>query len=328
MSWKGDKSNVVPNPVQSDINLSEGRVDDNRALHIRRDTDDIKNFTITIKDIDETVFGQLQKMQLTVFDSGNTIKVPVMYASPEKWKSVRKDGFMRDNNGKIIFPALVYNRVNTETDKSMQMFNKYLRYDVIKKYSQKNQYTKFNILVGKNVPTNEVYSVVMPDNMIFTYKFVIWTEYIEQMNSLLERINFETNDYWGTEKGFRFRTTVDSYAHTTEFEDGNDRIVKTEFDLLLRGYLLPDVFSPGLDGFKPTTEKRFTAKKIVMGMEVVQSDWEPIKNKIVEDKWRSQSYPNIVKGSEPPVPPVVLKDENVLDKSDILSTTPVQLLLF
>lgn len=306
MAWKGDPSNNAPTADRTLLPDSVGREMENRALHVRRDVDTQKNWAITIKDVDETVFSHLTNMQLFVVENGNNINVPVFYASPEKWKSVRHDGFMRDNNGKIILPALVFYRQSSESDQTMSMFNKYLRYSVMKTYSQKNQYTKFSTLIG-NVPTNEVYNIVMPDYMNFNYKFVLWTESIEQNNSLIEKINFETNDYWGKEKGFRFRTFVNSYNHTLEVESDSDRMVKTEFDLVLRGYLLPNSFAPGLDGFKSTTEKTFTAKKIIVGTEVVGSSWSNSKPKSAEDMWRSQYYHNIKKGSEPPSPPVDLK---------------------
>jgi hypothetical protein len=308
-NWGGDPNNKTPVSKKDDLPDSVGRENQNRGLHIRRDTDVFKNPTITIKDIDETVFKQLQHMVLLVKDSGNKIKVPIFYASPERWKSVRKDGFMRDNNGKLILPALIFFREGFETDNSIQMFNKYLRYSVIKQYSQKNQYTKFSTLMGKNVPLNEIYNVVMPDYMNFNYKFMIWTESVEQNNSLLERINFETNDYWGTEDGFRFRTYVNSYSNVVELQSNENRIVKTEFNLTLKGYLLPDIFAPGLDGFKPTTEKSFTPKKIIIGTEVVSTDWTPNQNKSVEDKWRSQYYHNLKSGTEPKSPPIDYKEE-------------------
>jgi hypothetical protein len=308
MAWSGDPTNNTPTPVKTELPDAVGRETENRALHIRRDLDTQKNWVVTIKDIDETVFKHLQDMQLSVVENGNTINVPVYYASPEKWKSVRQDGFMRDSNGRVILPALIFYRQSSESDQSMAMFNKYLRYSVMKTYSEKNKYTKFSTLMGRNVPTNEVYNVVMPDHMNFNYKFIIWTESVEQNNALVERINFETNDYWGKEKGFKFRTFVNSYTHTTEVESDSDRMVRTEFDLVLRGYLLPDLFAPGLEGFKSTTEKTFTAKKIILGTEVVSTDWNPENNKSVEDKWRSQYYHNLKKGTEPPSPPVDLKN--------------------
>lgn len=298
MAWRGDPTNNTPTPVKTELPDSVGLEVENRALHIRRDVDTQKNVSITIKDIDETVLKHVQKMQLSVVENGNNINVPVFYASPEKWKSIRHDGFIRDTNGRVILPALVFYRQSSESDKTMAMFNKYLRYSVLKQYSAKNQYTKFSTLIPTNSPIHEVYNVVMPDHMNFNYKFVIWTESVEQNNALVERINFETNDYWGEENNFRFRTFVDSYTHITEVEADSDRMVKTEFDLILRGYLLPDQFSPGLDGFKPTTEKTLTKKKIILGTEVVSSGWNPEINKTTKDKWRSQNFPNLTLSDE------------------------------
>ncbi len=314
MAWRGNPENLVPNPIQEDLNRSLEKKPDNRALYVSRETDKLKNFSITIKDIDETVFKHLQKMDLSVIDNGEKIKVPINYASPEKWKSVQNDGFMRDLNGRIILPALIYYRTNSEEDKSLVTFNKYLRYAVLKKYSQKNQYTKFSVLVNENVPINEVYNVVYPDHMVFTYKFIIWTEYIEQMNSLIERINFETNDYWGDSRNFRFRTYVSSYSHTTEVSSDSDRIIKTEFDLALRGYLLPDLFAPGLDNFKSTTEKALTKKKIILGTEVVSTDWKPKIENEVKDKWRSQTFHNLTLEDESKLKELSVKS---VDNEDI-----------
>lgn len=291
--WNGNSSNSAPNTIQTDVNRSEGRVQDNRALHLRRDTDKIKNFTVSIKDIDETVFKHLTKMQLTVVDNGNHISVPISYASPEKWKSVRNDGFMRDNNGRIILPALIFYRQSSEQDTAMMTFNKYLRYSVMKPYSTKNQYTKFSTLMNQNAPVREVYNLVMADHMNFNYKFVLWTEYVEQMNSIIEKLNFETNDYWGDIDGFKFRTSVSSYMHTTEVAADEDRLIRTEFDLVLRGYLLPEQFAPGLDDFKSTTEKVLTKKKILFNTEAVESDWTPKADESVNDRWRSQNFPNL-----------------------------------
>lgn len=314
MAWHGDPTNKVPVPTKTEISNGVKLEKENRALHVRRDTDVQKNWTVTIKDIDETVFNHLKKMQLSIVDGGNKVNVPVFYASPEKWKSIRQDGFMRDNNGRIILPALVFYRQSMEADQNMMTFNKYLRYQIMKTYSEKNQYTKFSTLMGKNIPTNEVYNVVMPDHINFNYKFVVWTESVEQNNELVERINFETNDYWGESDRFKFRTFVNSYTHTTEVQSDADRIVKTEFELVLRGYLLPDLFAPGLDGFKSTTEKTFTAKKIILGVEVVDTDWNPSMNMSDADKWRSQYYHNLRNGTEPPRPPIDLR-EDIKDSS-------------
>ncbi len=315
MAWKGDPNNKVPNVgnADSDIGnaiaqespvLSEKKVEVNRADETRRDTDKQKDNTVRLIDIDTAIMKHLEKIQLTVVDDGNLIKVPMFYASPEKWKSIQKDGIMRDYNGMIILPALVFQRVNSEKDAAMMMFNRYLTYSVMKRYSEKNRYSAFNILVGETAPTNEVYDVTMPDHMTFTYHFIIWTEYVEQMNALVERINFETEDYWGELRGLRFRTRIDSFSHTIELQVDQDRIVKTEFDLIVHGYLLPDLIYK-MKQTQATNRKWMTPKKIVMGTEVTAKDINGLILGENDEKWRNWKYPNLPKSAIIPAPPVV-----------------------
>jgi hypothetical protein len=315
MAWTGDPKNPVPNigNAKSDISqeiaqdslvLSEKLHDINRAEQTRRDTDKQKDNTVTLMDIDNAILTQLQKFQLTVKGAGQ-IKVPIYYASPEKWKSIQYDGVIRDYNGKLILPALVFQRITSEKDTAMMMFNRYLTYPVMRVYSEKNRYTPFAALVGQNVPVHEVYDIVMPDHMVFTYHFIVWTEYIEQMNTIIERINFETEDYWGELRGLRFRTKIDSFAHASELQVDQDRMVKTEFDLLVNGYLLPDVIDR-FQGNRDTTRKWFTPKKVIMGVEVVGTDFKVKSLNKDKKKWRNQNYPNLPANEPISSPPFVV----------------------
>src|ERR1044072_3246619 len=194
-SWKGNPENNQPNPIQKGDNLSEKPISENRSIPTRRDTDKQKNFTITFFDIDSTILNHLEKLQISVTDEGNNTKVPIFYGSPEKWVAARRDGFMRDKQGKIILPAIIFKRTNSENDPGIQLFNRFLRYPVMKVYSSKNKYTSFNVLNSTNVPVNEVFNVVLPDHMIFTYHFIVWTEYQEHMNDIINKIKINTEDY-------------------------------------------------------------------------------------------------------------------------------------
>ncbi len=316
MAWKGDPKNPVPNigNVKSDLsqnvaqesaNLSEKDADINRAQQVRRDTDIQKDPTIKLIDIDNAIFKQLEKIQLKVVDEGNLITVPVFYASPEKWASIQKDGMIRDFNGKMILPALVFQRTTSEKDQSMMMFNRYLTYPVLRQYSEKNRYTPFNLLVGgNNTDVHEVYDIIMPDHMVFTYHFIIWAEYVEQINTLVEKINFETEDYWGDIRGLRFRTRIDTFSHTVELQSDQDRMVKVEFDLLVNGYLLPDTIDK-FTGNAPTTQKHFTPKKIIFAAEVVDAGFQTLAKQNLE-KWRNPNYPNLPATEPVSSPPVVV----------------------
>jgi len=304
MSWKGNPKNPVPNFVQESSTISEKKIKVNRAEQTRRDQDTQKDVTVKLIDVDTAIMKQLERFQLNVIDEGSRIKVPVFYASPEKWKSIQKDGFLRDYNGKIQLPAVVFQRTTSDRDQALLMFNRYLKYPVMKMYSEKNRYTPFSILIGQNVPVNDVYDVVIPDHMVFTYHFIIWTEYVEQMNTLVERMNFETDDYWGDARGFRFRTNIESFSHAIELQVDQDRMVKTEFDLMVHGYLLPDI-NYGLEGSKPTTKRWLTPKKVILGEEVVAAGFDFNEVDENREKWRNQNYPNLPADTIIPPPPVV-----------------------
>lgn len=304
-SWKGNTQNPVPNEVQEPIDRSEKIIAANRAEEVRRDNDTQKDFTISFYDIDETVLTHLQNLQLQVEDVGKKVNVPIYYGSPERWTSAQRDGYIRDNQGKIILPAIVLKRTSSENDSSLKFFNRYLDVSATKIYTSKNKYTKFAVLNGQNAPVTEVYNVVIPSHMILTYHFIIWTEKIEQMNDLVQAIQFNTRDYWGSKKGFRFRTSVDSYSHTVELQADEDRIVKTEFDLKTHGYILPDTFTK-LEKHQMTTKKVMTPKKVVIGAEVVDTGFDLKSLDKNAEKWRNPNSPNLQKDVPLPVPPVNL----------------------
>jgi hypothetical protein len=298
--WRGNTDNPVPNTKQEPPAVSEVKSTVNRAHEVRRDQDTQKNITFTLADIDETILRHVERLNLSVIDNGQVVKVPVYLASPDRWKSAQVDGYFRDYTGNMILPAMVFKRESTEKDESMRTFNRYMRYTTMRKYSQKNQYTPFTALMGQNAPINDVFEMVMPDHMLFTYKFLIWTEKVSQMNKLVEEINFAAEDYWGEKDKYKFRAKIDSFVHTVEVNAAESRIVRTEFSLLVNGYLLP----PQFDGKAPTMKRYLTPKKIVMGMEVVRSNFDPAEFEKDREKWRNNQYPNLPHDEVIPPPPV------------------------
>lgn len=317
-SWKGNPNNPSPNPIQEEANLSEKPISENRSIPARRDTDKQKNFTITFFDIDSTIMNHLEKLQISVVDEGNNIKVPIFYGSPDKWVAARRDGVIRDKQGKLILPAIILKRTNSDNDANIQTFNRYLRYPVMKVYSSKNKYTPFNVLNNTNVPVHEIYNVVLPDHMIFTYHFIVWTEYQEQMNDIIQKIKINTEDYWGDAKRFKFRVLVDAFTHTIELQNEQNRIVKTEFDLVTHGYLLPDEIYYIGQGRHETTEKSFTAKKVIITAETVNTSFDlSTVDKSKEGKIKSQQFPNLDAGTEPPAPTPIVRVGDELTNEEV-----------
>ena len=312
--WRGDISNPAPNTVHEPIDRSEKIISDNRADQVRRDKDTQKNFTISLMDIDEAILSQLDHLQLQITDVGKQVKVPSFFGPPERWVSAQRDGYIRDKQGKVLQPAMILKRSNSENDQSLTFFNRYLETPAMKLYSEKNKYTKFGALTGQNSPVNEVFNVLVPKHMIFTYHCIIWTALVEQMNQVVQTIAYNTQDYWGSNKGFRFRVMIEGgYAHTVEIQAGDERLVRTEFDLKTHGYILPDSVT-FLERHKMTTQKRMTPKKFIMGIEVVKTDYELAQMVFNQDKQRNQKYPNLRYDTIIPVPGLTM-NTNIQDNS-------------
>ena len=92
ISVEQHKSTYVPagNPNYADPNVPGV----NRALQTSFRDDNVKPFSIGIKDIDEAVFYYFENViQPSVSQNGDRLPVPVIYGSPEKWKSFQKDGY-------------------------------------------------------------------------------------------------------------------------------------------------------------------------------------------------------------------------------------------
>ena len=240
----------------------------NRGFLYSRSKDDVKNPEVTLLDIDSAInFYFNNVIKPSVEDNGENVKVPLMYASPERWKSIQRDGFMRDKKDQIITPVIVYKRTSVEKDESLPQDkldanNPNLFYTFQKKFSQENKYDNFAVQIG-NFPTREYYNVTMPDYVTLTYDFTIWTSYIEQMNKIIERIVYSDGAYWGDPDKMRFRSSVDSITDATEVGDA-ERLVRSTFSVTLRGYLLPKA---NFD-HRSTTQKYLSPKRVTFGVDV------------------------------------------------------------
>ena len=190
------------------------------------------------------------------------IKVPVMYGNPERWKSIQKDGYLRDKKGVIQIPLIMFKRNSIERNDTMaSSMNRHVSYPSVSKYSKKHKYDKFSAMTGTQRPV-EVYDVVMPDYVTISYEVIIWTDFTEHMNKIVEAFQYATDEYWGDKSGFKFKVKIDSFDNTTEVGEGAQRIVRTTFTMLVNAYLLPEQFNN-----ESTHKKSLTPKKVVWGVE-------------------------------------------------------------
>jgi hypothetical protein len=312
--------NYAPNPIQNNDNQSDVKKNYNRAYATRRDTDKEKNFTVTLLDIDTAIINTLNNtLRLQVMDNGDVVKVPVIYGNPERWVAMKQYGYIRDNQGKILLPAFMIRRKNVENNKDLATFNRYLSYQTLSNYTEKNKYDRFDLVnkgVFKSKPTKQIYSVSLPNHVNISYECIIWTDYVDQNNKLLEQINYAAKDYWGDRERFKFRARIDNYSIEQEVNDGEDRNVKTTFDLNVYAYLLNENYVTSMEGIKNTTSKLFTVRKIKIDEQIVGTI--PNSNRVVNKdttvlKDKNEDYIN-VDGIGMEVIPNVTKDDSGYNK--------------
>jgi hypothetical protein len=233
-----------PNNIGGVDTTQPGQPSVNRALEISMKGDTDKIPRIGIMDIDEAIQYYFDnRLKLSVVQNNSQIAVPVIYGSPETWKSVQADGFYRDKEGKIMVPLIMYKKETIEQNRDLgnKLDGNVVNNVVMlkKKFSRRNVYDNFYLMTNQK-PQEEWMLAIVPDYVTVRYTCTIFTDYVEQMNKLIEAINFASNSYWGDPERFQFKTRVESFNAQINLEAGADRAVKSTFSLILNGYLIPD----------------------------------------------------------------------------------------
>ncbi len=233
----------------------------NRGTVKSRNNDTVKNVEVGLLDVDASIMYYFNDViKPTVMEQGEEVKVPLMYANPERWATIRKQGYLRDSKRQLITPVIVFKRTSMSkrseiaVDK-LDANDPKLFYSFEKKYSSQNRYNRFSTDQGL-LPQRELYNVAMPDYVTLNYECIIFTAYIEQMNKIIEKVNWADGSYWGEPGKLKFQSNIESFEDSTEMSEG-ERFIKTTFSLQLYGYLVPEAFND-----KVNTQKFITPKKI------------------------------------------------------------------
>ena len=265
----------------------DNRANINRARITSRKDDNVKDISIGLQDHDEAIMYYFNEViKPSVMINGNRTNVPIIYGAPERWKGVQKDGYYRDKEGKIQVPLIMFKRDNVEKRRDLgnkiDGNNPQLYYTFQEKYTKRNQYDNFSVLQNR-IPQREYHTVVVPDFIRLTYTCTIWCDYVAQMNKLIEMINYTSDSYWGDKERFKFNAKIDTFSNTTELQQGDNRIVKTDFGLTLQGYLVPDSVNKEL-AKKP--QKYFSKSTVIFNSELA---FTPTGAPMTRDEVREQT---------------------------------------
>ena len=241
----------------------------NRENQISLKDDTVKLPLVGFKDIDGAIIYYFNNViKPSVVQNGSKLDVPVLYGSPERWSAIQKDGFYRDKNGKIQVPLIMFKKSGIEKNRTLgnkldgNEVNNFAIYE--KSYSKRNIYDRFSLLTNRQ-PNKELYGVVIPDYVTITYQCVIFTDYVEQCDKLIEALNFASDSYWSDPERYRFRAMIDSYTPTVELNQNGDRAVKATFTIKLHGYIITDTYNRD----KANLKKFYSKSQVNFGFETV-----------------------------------------------------------
>lgn len=209
-----------------------------REQEIRRDNDTVKIPKVTLFDIDYAIFYHLTEvLKLRVNENGNSIPVPAMFTSGEKWSQIRQHGYLRDVNKKVLAPLIAIRRTSVAADDRLPMVdvNNYNPTFRLVPYRTFNM--QYDRVAGQylNKESHEFYLVDVPDYVRVGYELILWTDLQEQMNNLVQPIVGISDHVWGD--FYKFRTNVQDVTHDNVNVPGEDRLVKTTITLQVDGYL-------------------------------------------------------------------------------------------
>ena len=223
-----------------------------------------------IEDLDKAVFDLFDKEMPLYYDlNGEMNKVPVIFATGERFALLRRRKPIIDKKGALILPLVSITRNNIENRPQKGMSNNQMFTHVIKrKLSQKDlDYRKNlnqeqlsnvngedldlepNLSLKPRIEKNIIETIEIPSPKYFgaTYEIKIWSSFTQQMNNFLEAI---MNSYTlnpgqqlklESEKGYWFPAFVDSsLSQDTNYADYTDaeRYIKYSMMINATGFII------------------------------------------------------------------------------------------
>jgi hypothetical protein len=255
----------VPKPFSEPAKL--GQPENNRAYQVSSKGGREKEFYIGIKDIDEAVMYYFTEViRPTVVQNNTKLNVPVIYGTPENWKSIQVDGYYRDENGKLMAPLIMFKRASITQNRNLgnkldgNLIHNVQLFETA--FNSRNFYSNFNVL-NSRAPEKKYVVSITPDYVTVEYDCIVFTYFVEQMDKLIESLNFASRSYWGDPNRFQFYSSIESFEDSITYNLGENRAVRSNFKLTLNGYLIPDTVNKKL----ANTNIYYGVSEIIFGIE-------------------------------------------------------------
>jgi hypothetical protein len=257
----GNPNNIFSEPAKL------GQPEENRAKQISVKGDTEKDFYIGIKDIDEAVMYYFNNvLKLSVIQNNTRVPIPILYGTPENWKSVQQDGYYRDQNEKLMAPLLMFKRKSVTQNRNLgnkldgNLVHNIQLFET--RYNKRNFYSNFSTLTNRNPEKKYIVSIT-PDYVTVDYEVYVWTYFVEQMDKVVESLNFASRSYWGDPNRFQFYSSIESFDDAVTYNVGENRTVRNSFTITLNGYLIPDSINKKL----ASANVNYGVSQVVFGLE-------------------------------------------------------------
>jgi hypothetical protein len=257
-----DRKSNKPNPsttegLQPDLIL-------NRAMQTRRDDDVIRTKKQTLYDIDYAIKWYIDnEIQPQIKDNDTLISVPVIFSNGEKWDSVRRLGYLRDEKGMLQSPLIMLKRNSTVERDNLRTLDvnripssNYLTHK--QKYNARNRYEDELFPIPTNQPqsSDKIYVIDIPKYVTVEYDMMIWCDFTAQLNDVIDQVMPYGRYAWGND-GNRFATSIGNISFETVNTVGEDRLVRATVPLTVQGVLLAEQESR-----VSTLKKMYSVKKV------------------------------------------------------------------
>ena len=265
-----------------------------------------ENFTIPscgLEDLDFAVFNLFDEQIPLYYElQGERKKVPVIFATGERFAILRRNKPLTDKSGALILPLISISRNSVENvpAKGMtnnQMFpevlarriskeniewrqqNNFEGFESIKHTSSRNK-TGYNLM--PNTKNNIYETIEIPPVRYFgaTYEISIWSSFTQQANRILETIMSAYTINPGqqfkieSKKGYWFPAFIDSNftqdANYADFTDA-ERYVKFNLNLNATGYIL----APNIENGKVALKSLISSPTISFETLFQNEDFSP-----------------------------------------------------
>lgn len=225
--------------------------------------------TIGIKDVDQSIVSYFKdRLSLSVETAdGKRKSVPVIFASGERFAMIRDKKGLRDENKILILPLITVQRLDIDRTLGFAgmgietpniVVSKRVHPETNFKQNLFEQRNKLWPTVRKNKVIYQIFTIPFPDFCTVYYQIMIWSQYQNEMNSILEKIfytfdlqdsfvmpiNYDKNEIKlkgknGFFVGFRETTSLASQNNFEEFTD-DERIIRYQYNIKVPAYFVLD----------------------------------------------------------------------------------------